>query len=97
MSRSRRDRYAEEQLKEEGFSMTELKNIEFDADGKPCKACTSAKTSMNGPILGLTHAISNEFTEQRKDCAPDVNEIGNGSWVRTNTVVFVYKDKTAKF
>ena len=80
--RSRRDREARSQLEEEHFTPSELTNVELDADGKPCRACTAAKSTLSS--LSLESIAGNK----RLDCAPDVNQIGNSSWVSVQIQVY---------
>ena len=56
------------------------KSMEYDRNReKPCKACTDFKSFMKvGP--------KKEETKKPKECPPDVNEIGRGSWTLLHTM-----------
>ena len=64
------------------------KSMEYDRNReKPCKACTDFKSFMKvGP--------KKEETKKPKECPPDVNEIGRGSWTLLHTMsVYLPEDK----
>ena len=81
--RSRRDREAMKDLEEQGLmEQVKLENIELGPDGKPCRACTSVKDTLDSLKQGLDET-------KRQDCAPDVNQIGNNSWVSCSVQIIL--------
>ena len=83
---SRRDRARREEMEEFG---DEIHSVELDADGKPCRACTAAKKSPMG--MSIDDMLrSGQIETQRQDCPPDVNQIGNSSWV--GLLILFYSD-----
>ena len=73
MSRPRFRRQREQLDELEDLGLPDMSNLELDADGKPCKACTASKQSINS--LGANLAAENS-----KPCPPDVNQIGSAGW-----------------
>ena len=85
--RFRRQREALEELEaESGILKSEI--LELDADGKPCKACTASKQSLD--LLG--NALNQAGSAPRVNCPPDVNQIGNAGWTLLHTIAAYYPD-----
>ena len=88
MSRPRFRRQREQLDELEDLGLPDMSNLELDADGKPCKACTASKQSINS--LGANLASENN---SGKPCPPDVNQIGNAGWTLLHSIAAYYPDK----
>ena len=94
--RFRRQREALEELEAENSKIikSEISNLELDADGKPCKACTASKQSLDLLGSALNQA---ESAPPRVNCPPDVNQIGNAGWTILHSIAAYSSLNIAQF
>ncbi|CAH6723036.1 mitochondrial FAD-linked sulfhydryl oxidase Erv1p [[Candida] jaroonii] len=67
-----------------------MSKVIYDKDGKPCRTCNSLLDFQ--AASGKVPKDKKLATPRRKDCPPDVNEIGRSSWTFLHSVAATYPE-----